>query len=132
MSGPEEGGPVPECRHCTDGSYVFADISMMERVLQNLVVNAISYSHTPGKIIIDLEKKGDVLVFSIANEGKPLPTDLLEWLNSTDPEKLRPVRPAIGLTIVRKILLLHHFALSAETRPGDVNLSKFSNAHLPG
>ncbi len=68
---PADGGPVLECRHCTDGSYVMADISMMERVLQNLVVNAIAYSPQSGKIIINLEKTGDVLVLAFANRGCP-------------------------------------------------------------
>ncbi len=112
-----------ECQNCEDGSYVDADISMMERVLQNLVVNAALYSRENGKVVIRLEKTGDELIFRIENEGEPLRADLIQWLNGTD--GVRPARPGIGLAIVRKILLLHGFTLSADVLAGNINVISF-------
>ena len=111
----EPGGSVGiDCRNCTDGSYVYADISMMERVIQNLVVNAIAYTRPGGRITVSLVREGAELVFRIENEGEPLPVELLAWINGL--EGVRPARPAIGLAIVKKVLALHGWRMRAEVR----------------
>jgi signal transduction histidine kinase len=114
-----------ECQNCEDGSYVNADVSMMERVLQNLVVNAVAYTRDGGKVFIRLERVGEDLIFRIENEGEPLRADLIGWFNGAEAEGIRPVRPAIGLAIVRKILLLHGYAFRAEVLAGSVNVITF-------
>jgi len=106
-----------DCLNCTDGSYVYADISMMERVIQNLVVNAIAYTRSGGQITVSLEREGTELVFRIENEGEPLSPELLAWINGL--EGVRPVRPAIGLAIVKKVLGLHGWRMRAEVRSGE-------------
>jgi signal transduction histidine kinase len=113
-----------ECQNCEDGSYIDADISMMERVLQNLVVNAVAYTREGGKALIRLDRIEEELVFRIENEGEPLRADLIGWLNGT--EGVRPARPAIGLTIVRKIMALHEFPFRVEVLPGHINRFSFS------
>jgi signal transduction histidine kinase len=127
--GPGVSGGI-DCHNCTDGSYVYADISMMERVIQNLVVNAITYTRPGGRISASLEREGAELVFRIENEGEPLSDELLVWIN--EPEGVRPVRPAIGLAIVKKVLLLHGWGMRAEARKnasagasGGVNVFSF-------
>ena len=105
-----------EQRGVEDGSWIVADIVMMERVVQNLVVNALSYTPPGGRIVVTLEREGGVLVFRIENEGKVLPADLLAWMNEAGAN--RPAASAIGLTIVRKMLLLHGYRLHAEVRNG--------------
>jgi signal transduction histidine kinase len=102
---------VIDCRNCTDGSYVYADISMMERVIQNLVVNAVAYTRPGGRITVSLEREGEELVFRIENEGEPLPAELLAWINELG--GVRPVKPAIGLAIVKKVLWLHGWRMDA-------------------
>jgi len=106
-----------DCRNCTDGSYVYADISMMERVIQNLVVNAITYTRPGGQISVSLEREGAELVFRIENEGEPLSDELLVWIN--EPEGVRPVRPAIGLAIVKKVLWLHGWRMESWVRASE-------------
>ena len=86
----------------------------MERVIQNLVVNAIAYTRPGGQITVSLEREGAELVFRIENEGEPLPAELLVWINGL--EGVRPARPAIGLAIVKKVLALHGWRLRAEVR----------------
>jgi signal transduction histidine kinase len=103
-------------RGVEDGSWIVADIAMMERVVQNLVVNALAYTPAGGKIVVTLEREGGVLVFRIENEGKALAADLLAWLNEAGVN--RPAVPAIGLTIVRKMLSLHGYVFRAEVRGG--------------
>jgi signal transduction histidine kinase len=88
----------------------------MERVIQNLAINAMAYTPDGGRIVLRLRRDGDQLVFYIGNEGPALPGSLVGWINGE--EGGRPERPAIGLTIVRRILTLHRFAFSAEVRDG--------------
>ncbi len=105
-----------EQRGMEDGTWIDADIAMMERVLQNLVVNALAYTPVGGKIAVVLERDGAVLVFRIENQGRALAADLLAWTNETGAS--RPAVPAIGLTIVRKMLSLHGYGFRAESREG--------------
>jgi signal transduction histidine kinase len=103
-------------RGVEDGSWIEADVSMMERVVQNLVVNALAYTPAGGRIAVALERESAVLVFRIENEGKALPADLVAWMNEAGAS--RPAVSAIGLTIVRKILALHGYGFCAEVREG--------------
>lgn len=105
-----------EQRGVEDGSWIEADVSMMERVVQNLVVNALAYTPQGGRIVVSLERESAVLVFRIENEGKALPADLVAWMNEAG--AARPAVPAIGLTIVRKMLSLHGYVFHAEVRNG--------------
>jgi len=104
------------CENCTDNTYVEADISMMERVLQNLLVNALTYTRDGGRIVVCLKRAGSRIGVHISNEGKPLAEDLLAWINGDN--RLSLLKPAIGLTIVKKMLSLHDFKFGAEVRDG--------------
>lgn len=105
-----------EQRGVEDGSWIEADVAMMERVVQNLFVNALAYTPEGGRIGLSLARVGNELVFSIENDGPALPEELLAWLNG--PDAVRPSRPAVGLTIVRKVLLLHGYVFHAESVAG--------------
>ncbi len=116
------GDLTVDCQNCTDASYVYADISMMERVVQNLVVNAKAYGL--GRVMIGLSQVGGELVFRIENEGEPLTRELLEWINASG-DGARPKKPAIGLTIVKKILALHGYPFHAEVISEKLNVFFF-------
>jgi His Kinase A (phospho-acceptor) domain len=99
-----------------DGSWIEADVAMMERVVQNLVVNALAYTPEGGRIALDLRRVGNELVFSMENQGAALAGELLAWVNEAS--AARPARPAVGLTIVRKILRLHGYGFRATSVGG--------------
>jgi hypothetical protein len=105
-----------EQRGVEDGSWIEADVAMMERVVQNLVVNALAYTPEGGRIALALERVGSELVFSLENDGAALSEELLDWVNEA--EAARPARPAVGITIVRKILLLHGYRFRATSAGG--------------
>jgi signal transduction histidine kinase len=105
-----------EQRGMEDGAWIKADVAMMERVLQNLVVNALAYTPAGGRIVVVLEREAPALIFRIENEGKALPADLLAWINEAGAS--RPAVPAIGLTIVRRMLSLHGYGFRAESVEG--------------
>jgi signal transduction histidine kinase len=106
------------CENCMDGAWVEADIPLMERVLQNLVVNALAYTREGGRIVVSLRRDGDGLVFGIRNEGPALSEDILDWFNYIG--LTPPRKPAIGLSIV-KLALAKHTALFGVSVKGGWN-----------
>ncbi|HTR30760.1 MAG TPA: HAMP domain-containing sensor histidine kinase [Puia sp.] len=114
-----------ECEQCTDGAWVEGDISLMERVLQNLVVNAVAYTKVGGKIVVSLSREAGDLVCRISNDGEAVGEELLRWFNGE--EGMRPKKSAIGLSIVKRILTMHGFLYGATSR-GGVNTFWFGMA----
>jgi signal transduction histidine kinase len=88
----------------------------MERVLQNLVVNAVAYTRVGGRIVVRLERDEKVLLFKIRNEGQALADDILDWYNYND--LMPPAKPAIGLSIVQRALEMHGFRFGAVADAG--------------
>ncbi|REH00303.1 PAS domain-containing sensor histidine kinase [Flavobacterium aquicola] len=54
---------------CEDSLEVFADKSMLDTILRNLISNAIKFTHVGGKITISGKKNPDATVISIADDG---------------------------------------------------------------
>jgi signal transduction histidine kinase len=104
------------CEGCENGAWVEGDVAMMERVLQNLVVNAMAYRRTGGRVVISLQRVSAGLMFRIANEGEELAEDLMRWYNGVAGG--RPKKSSIGLSIVKKVLDLHRFEYGAQVRAG--------------
>lgn len=108
-----------KCTQCQYHVWVHADVSMLERVIQNLLVNAVNNTPKNGSIKVALTLEQKHLIFSISNTGEPLPNDLLHWTNHAEPanglQSNRPSYMGLGLLIVQKILQLHGTALRAAT-----------------
>ncbi|MEP6684369.1 MAG: HAMP domain-containing sensor histidine kinase, partial [Parafilimonas sp.] len=101
-----------KCTHCQNHIWINADISMMERVVQNLVDNAVKNTLPEGKIQVSINVKNSFLIFTISNTGNPLSPELLHWANSSEEElSVRPSKAGLGLLIVKKILRLHGLLL---------------------
>jgi signal transduction histidine kinase len=109
--------------------WVNADVSMMERVFQNLLENAHKVTPEGGNVEVSLTVQDANLIFHIKNTGAPLSSELLHWINhSTDGAALLSGRPAaagLGLIIVQKILFLHGSFLTSLSESG-VNEFSFS------
>ena len=104
------------CDNCMDGAWVEGDISMMERVLQNLIVNAVAYRRVGGRVVVSLEARDRELVCRVSNEGERLTEEMVAWFNGA--EGVRPGKSAIGLTIVKRVLGMHGFAYGVEVKVG--------------
>jgi signal transduction histidine kinase len=104
------------CENCEDGAWVNADVSMMERVLQNLVVNAVAYTREGGRIIVSLKRDENALIFEIRNEGPALSEDILDWFNFIEP--MPPRTHVIGLSIVKLALAMHTSLFGATAKNG--------------
>lgn len=111
----------------SDHSWINADIKMMESVVQNIIINAISYTAENETIRVITERAEHELIFTVENPGEPLSDDVLAWLNAAtvNDSELRPQKSIIGLTIVKRIVNLHRFSLHMASADGK-NVIKIS------
>ncbi|CAN5862557.1 ATP-binding protein [soil metagenome] len=113
---------ILHCSECQEHIWVNADIALIERVVQNLVDNALKNTNTNGIIDITISVDDTKVIFKIENEGNELSNDLLRWINDFNEKNTvtgeRPKKAGLGLMIVQKILQLHHSSLKAHTSTG--------------
>jgi signal transduction histidine kinase len=104
-----------KCVDCENAAWIHADIHMMERVVQNLLTNALKFTPENGQILIQLKNQHNEVIFEISNLGEPMTDTLLAWLNDnkSDASNTRPHGHGLGLVIVKTILQLHHFSMEA-------------------
>ncbi len=109
--------------------WVNADISMMERVIQNLIENAIKNTPENGIIEVALQVENNNLIFNVENVGDPLSDELFDWINNQEQKHEytnKPIKSGLGLIIVKKILHLHGSVLKARIINDSVNIFSFS------
>jgi len=97
---------------------VFADASLMRRVFQNLIANAIKY--TPrGKVTIGARQREDFIECWVADNGAGIPENQLEKvfdeLEGDTPEK---GGLGLGLAIVKTFVEAHDGRVSVESKEG--------------
>ena len=110
-----------------DISWISADIRMMERVVQNLLTNAIKFTPEGGDISISLINESGELIFQITNSGEDMSASVFQWLNDDKRESSvnRPYHHGLGLVIVKTTLQLHHFPIEAGYVPNAGNRISF-------
>ncbi|MGW9685959.1 hybrid sensor histidine kinase/response regulator [Flagellimonas sp. 2504JD1-5] len=99
------------------------DKNKMNQVLNNLITNAIKFSHEGTRVCLKAEQKGDNLVISLQDEGQGIPEREIDLLfnpfsktsvKSTAGEK----STGLGLMIVKKILDAHKADISVTSKVG--------------
>jgi signal transduction histidine kinase len=108
------------CIGCQHPYWVLADTGMMERLVQNLIDNAVKYTPEHGRVQVTVSSVQDALEIVVENSDKPLNAALVEWINNVSAVGPMSGKPhsGLGLAIVLKILQLHHFSFSASTHEG--------------
>lgn len=110
---------------------VYADASLLRRVFQNLIANAISY--TPrGEIVIgaSVTGEGDTAECFVRDNGEGIPEDRRRTVfdrRETDPEKEGGV--GLGLAIVKTFVEAHDGVVTVESELGVGSMFRFT---LPG
>jgi signal transduction histidine kinase len=92
---------------------VSADIALIERVLQNLVDNALRYTAAGGEVTLSVCARGRQFEISVADTGRGIAQEHLphifeRYWRAGDAEESQPGTSAgLGLAIVKRILDLH-------------------------
>ncbi len=101
---------------------VYADISLIERVMQNLLDNAIKFTPEGGKVFIQTQKINENVEITVTDTGIGIPEKERDNIfgryykvnNISDLKK----NTGLGLAIVKKILDLHECSLDLISNPG--------------
>jgi len=110
---------------------IYADASLLRRVFQNLIANAISY--TPrGEVVIgaSVTSDGDTAECFVRDNGEGIPEDRRLTVfdkHETDPEK--PGGLGLGLAIVKTFVEAHDGVVTVESELGVGSIFRFT---LPG
>ncbi len=98
---------------------VYGDIALVERVVQNLLDNAIKYSPSNSLIKIKLEAEKDDIIFSIQDQGEGMSKNQLVHIFDRY-KRLAPTEKGnkslgLGLAISKKIIELHNSTIEVQS-----------------
>ncbi|CAL1242008.1 sensor histidine kinase [Candidatus Methylocalor cossyra] len=117
-------------RFVQDLPLVYADIAMIERVLGNLIDNALRHTPEGGEIRIELgHSDGDGVSVKVADTGSGIAEEHLPGLFERDsPLRRSPgrTRGGLGLLITQRILQLHGSTIEALSGQGRGATFRFS------
>jgi two-component system sensor histidine kinase ChvG len=115
--------PAPTLRYAgARSARILGDAARLERVIDNLVDNALSFSPPDGTVIVGVERENGEVVLAVTDEGPGVPAERRESVF----ERFHSVRPAeeafgrhsgLGLAIARTIVEAHDGDLSVADRP---------------
>lgn len=116
---------------------VMADINYIELIANNLLTNAFKYTPDGGSVTVDLYTECDMLKISVKDSGCGIPADKLGEIFT----RFYQVNDSaggygIGLSLVKRLVELHHGSISVESEPGvgsrfEVRLPMSRRAYQP-
>lgn len=111
--------------------FVYADISLIERVLENLLENALRFVPDNGAVVIALEAAEQQVQIKVIDNGMGIPETELPYIFDRffQLEKNRNIESnhsGLGLSIVKKIIELHHSFIEVSSKPGEQTQFTFS------
>lgn len=105
---------------------VFSDPLLVERVVRNIVANAISYTERGG-VLVGCRRKGKSLRLQVWDTGRGIPAEeqariFKEFYQVGNPERDRSQGVGLGLAIVKRltVLLGHPLKLGSQVNRGSV------------
>jgi len=99
---------------------VCADIRMMEKVIQNLLDNAIKFTSENGKVLIRLKPRGDMILLEVEDSGQGINNEALphifdRYQRNDRSGQLENVGLGLGLAIVKRILEVHNLDIKVRS-----------------
>lgn len=109
---------------------VFADIALIERVVENLIDNALRYTPNGGTVLLRLVNKPDSVEVEIADTGiglqaQDIPFIFERYYCASKPNAYSKNSTGLGLAIVKRILDLHGSSIAVESQPHKGSIFRF-------
>ncbi len=99
---------------------VFADVSLVERALQNLIENAIKYTEPKGKVTLFIRRKDKNVEINITDTGTGIPVNEQPFIFDRYKQVNKSAKKqgyGLGLAIVKKIMELHDTTITVLSKP---------------
>jgi signal transduction histidine kinase len=100
-----------------------ADRGEIEMIFNNLLSNAIKYNRAGGRVDIALAKRDGTVLIAVSDTGIGMTAEeaarlFSEFVRIRNEDTQNIVGSGLGLSIVKKIAMLYHGDVVAESRPG--------------
>ena len=100
--------------------FAYADIALIQRVLENLIENAMRYTPKGGEISISLSAKNENILVSVSDTGcgikkEDVPHIFDRFYRVTKSRENGDFHSGLGLAIVKRILSLHGSDISTDS-----------------
>ncbi len=127
----ERSGVRLQADHAGELNLVYADIALVERVLSNLIDNAIRFTPDGGTVRVESHGVNGEVVVEVADTGAGIPAEdlphVFERFYKVDKSRSRSRGGAgLGLAIASKIVGLHGRSLTVESVEGEGTKFRFS------
>jgi len=100
---------------------VFADVGLVERVLQNLMDNALKFTPEDGEVTIQLAANNKAVEVKVSDSGPGIPKEkqsyIFERFRRSEVETNKGA--GLGLAIVKKILEIHNSTIQVISKPNE-------------
>lgn len=127
----EEKNIKLEVKFPFDLPMVYADIGMMEKVIQNLIDNAIKFTSENGSVLIKLSPRSDEILVEIQDTGHGINSDELPHIFDRYQRNQRSGQKeneglGLGLAIVKRIMEVHGMEISVNSTEGKGTIFSFN------
>lgn len=109
---------------------LLCDADKMERVLDNIIRNAVSYSYPDTEIMLTLRKNKESVILSVKNKGKTISGEKLDrifeqFYRLDSSRGTRSGGAGLGLAIAKEIIGLHGGTITAESSDESVTFTVY-------
>ncbi len=121
---------------CPSSAIIFTDPTLLERILRNLVSNAVRHTHS-GRVIVGCRRSAGRVRIEVWDTGPGIPaheTDRIfqEYFQLRNPERDRAMGLGLGLAIVRRLSVLLDCPVKLRSRPGQGSCFSVDIPTAPG
>lgn len=110
-------------RAASQNAYVYVDIGKLERVLTNLIDNAIRHTHAGGSIDVNVSERDQELVVEVKDTGVGISEKELSYIfdaryQASNKEDDAQLHTGLGLAICQKLMILLDSRLEVKSELG--------------
>ena len=105
----------------SSGAFTIGDIGLIQRVLENLVKNAIRFTPAGGAVTVSIRERDESIAVAVSDNGPGIPEQEVprifdRFYRALDGEEARSDSSGLGLAIVKRILDLHDSRITVESK----------------